>query len=99
MARQRSAALDDLTGTATTDPVNVSDGETIDLWINGTWVGTVQPQASADGTNFNNVGAALTAPAIVSMPAGAKSVQLECTAFTSGTITSQVGIEDLDRKG
>lgn len=99
MPTQRGQALDDLTGVATTPDVDVSDGETIDLWVNGTFVATVQPEASADGVTFAPIGAALTAPAVVSIPATAKKVRLDCTAFTSGTIESQVGVQDSDRKG
>jgi hypothetical protein len=99
MPKQRVTALGDLVGVATTPAVDISANEESDLYINGTWVGTVQPEVSADGTNFNAVGSALTAPAIVALPKTAKQVRLDCTAFTSGTIESQVGGRDDDRLG
>lgn len=99
MANQRSVAVGSLTATGAGTAADISDGEVAHLYVNGTFVATVQPEASADGTNYSPVGSPLTAPAIVSLPATAKKVRLNCTAFTSGTIAGQCGIEDADRLG
>jgi hypothetical protein len=100
MANQRSASLGSLTAPGVSATVaDTTDGETLDVYISGTFVGTVVTEASADGTNFAPVAAGLTAPGIVRVPATAKKVRLNVTAFTSGTIVGHVGIEDNDRLG
>lgn len=99
MASQRSVALGNLTSAAAATGVEVGDAEKCHVYIYGTFVGTVVVEASADGTNYAPVAAGLTAPGIVEVPATAKKVRTNCTAFTSGTISAHVGIEDADRLG
>lgn len=96
MPRLQSVTLDDLTSVATTAAVSIASMETKDMYVMGTFVGTCQPQVSPDGTNWLDVGAALTAPAIVALPSGALFARLDCTAYTSGTISSAVTGRDED---
>lgn len=58
--------------------------------VSGTFVGTVAVQISHDGTEYVNAAAAVTAPAVITIPV-CKSVRLNCTAFTSGVIKGRVG--------
>lgn len=94
MSKQAGRALADLTATGTNTGVNCGDFGEADMYVNGTFVGTVQVEASADGTNWSPVGSPVTAAAIVPLPASAKLARCHCTAYTSGTIKSQIGGSD-----
>ena len=95
----QTRALADLGGTGQNAGVHVGDLETADVWVVGTFVGTLQVQVSPDGTNWVNEGSALTAPGKISIPKAAKQVRGDCTAYTSGTIEMVVTGVDDDLKG
>lgn len=99
MAQQRTVALADLTGTGANAAKSVADFETAHLYVTGTFVGTVVAEVSGDGTNWAPAGAAVTAPAVIALPASASMARLNCTAFTSGTIKSHLAGRDSDRAG
>ena len=64
---------------------DVRDATTISAYISGTFVGTVQWQISADGTNWLDEGAAQTAPGVVVITKPTFFVRADTTAYTSGT--------------
>jgi hypothetical protein len=89
----------DLGAVAANAGINVSDLETANYWVTGTFVGTLQVQVSPDNVNWVNQGSALTAPGTISIPASAQYVRGNCTAYTSGTISGVVTGVDDDQKG
>ncbi len=100
MATQRSAALGSLTAVSISTAVETSDGESGDVYISGTFVGTVIAEGSPDGTNYSPLtNGTLTAPGTIPVPGSCKKVRIRCSAFTSGTIVGVVGLRDEDRKG
>ena len=70
---------------ATGAAVDISKATTVSAFLTGTFVGTVQWQISADGTNFLDTGAAQTAPGIVTITTPANWLRADTTAYTSGT--------------
>ncbi len=98
MSKYHTRALADLVATGQNAGITISDLESADMYIFGTFVATVQVQVSPDGTNFVNEGSAVTAGARVALPDTAQQVRLDVTAFTSGTIESAVGGLDTDVK-
>ncbi len=86
-----------LTGTTSVTQTNTSGLNTSNIQITGTWVGTVQFEASVDGSNYFSVNAQVpTTGALVTSAtangswtvnvAGCKNFRVRCSAFTSGTI-------------
>jgi hypothetical protein len=82
----------------------VANGTTVDVsymyefnkyvTIAGTFVGTVKIETSADGTNWVQEGADVTAPAVREVATRNRYLRMRCSAFTSGTITGSVyGVE------
>lgn len=97
MSKFRTIALSDLTGTGQSTAANVSDLDVLHITVGGTFVGTYTVEGSTDGTNFAaivdinaNSLTGLTAPTTAQLPAGLRSVRVNCTAYTSGTIESDV---------
>jgi len=99
MAKQRSTAMADIGAVAANAAVSVEDLESADVYVFGTFVATAQVQESPDGTNFVNVGSALTAAGKVAISKSAKSVRVDVTAYTSGTVKSAAAGRDDDRLG
>jgi len=99
MSKFQTRVLADLAAVAQNAGVQVGDLETADVWIVGTFAGTLQVQVSPDNVNWVNEGAALTAPGKVSIPAAAQFVRGDCTSYTSGTISMVVTGVDDDRQG
>jgi hypothetical protein len=52
--------------------------------IHGTFVATLQVEASIDGSDYFPVGAAQSAPGVVAVPETVEFVRVRTTAFTSG---------------
>ncbi len=52
--------------------------------VHGTFVATVQLEASIDGSDYFPVGAALTAPGAVLVPQTVEFLRVRTTAYTSG---------------
>lgn len=79
----------------------VEDLEELHVMVYGTFVGTYDLEVSMDGTNFvqHPTHNGLTAPAILAVGMPCKSVRLNCTAFTSGTISAEAAGKDVDRLG
>lgn len=86
------------TGSVTLTLANYSQAA---VQVTGTWVGTLQFEASVDGTNFFSVPAIVPSTnAIVTSAtavgqwlvpvAGYKQVRVRCSAFTSGTIVISI---------
>lgn len=91
MSRYYQEALADITSAAANAAsADVSANERLMLCVSGTFVGTVQAEVSADGTEFSKYGTALTAPGVVEITGPCKNVRANCTAFTSGTIKSRL---------
>lgn len=106
MSRYFSYALDDLTATGASSAASVEALDVVCVAVTGTFTATYSIEGSIDGTNFaaasdihGNSLAGLTAPTAVQMPAGYKQLRVNCTAFTSGTIESDVGGKDDDLRG
>lgn len=55
--------------------------------VSGTFSGTCTIQGSLDGTNWDTVGTALTAPGFVTTDSCYKYLRANVTAYTSGSIT------------
>jgi len=79
--------------------INCSHFNSVTLQLTGTWAGSIQLQFSNDGTNWNawptlqNSGGLLstfTTNGIYSISVMGKYVRIQCTAYTSGTITANV---------
>lgn len=54
------------------------------IQLHGTFVATLQVEASIDGSDYFPVGAAQTAPGVVPVPETVEFVRVRTTAFTSG---------------
>ena len=82
----QSTTLDVKTSVAVGD-ASVAKMKDMAVQITGTFSATLDVEASADGTNFEDVpsGGGITAPAIVAIPYMAHSVRINTTAYTSGT--------------
>ncbi len=92
MIKNEFNALDVKESVATGDSMNVEDFSTDKgVQVHGTFAATVQVQFSVNGSDFEDVGAALTAPAYVPIPAIAKRVRVDTTAFTSGNPAATLG--------
>lgn len=52
--------------------------------VHGTFVATVQIEATIDGSDYFAVGGALSAPGVVPIPETVEFVRVRTTAFTSG---------------
>ncbi len=61
------------------------------LQVAGTFVATLQLEGSIDGTNFADIGAAITTPSIVAVDGYFELLRIRTTAFTSGTPAAQLG--------
>lgn len=95
--------LGSLTTTGAGTAVDVSHLENLAVMIGGTFVGTVDIEASFDaGATFVPVPGNLsgaTAPVAAAVPFRAQQVRANVTAFTSGTIEVKASGEDTDVKG
>lgn len=61
------------------------------IQIHGTFVGSLQIEASIDGSDFFPVGAAQTAPSVVPLPETVEFVRVRTTAYTSGEPKAVLG--------
>jgi hypothetical protein len=52
--------------------------------VHGTFVATLQIEASIDGSDYFAVGGAVSAPGVVAVPQTVEFVRVRTTAFTSG---------------
>lgn len=59
--------------------------------IHGTFVATLQVEASIDGSDFFAVGASQSAPGVVPVPETVEFVRVRTTAFTSGEPKAVLG--------
>lgn len=75
-------------GSATNNAGVGLDGDDFDMYVQGTFVGTVQLEISADGTNYVPEGTAVTVPDRIAIPNSAQFARIDVTAYTSGTIES-----------
>lgn len=77
-------------------PVSVAAGAGSDVsklgektvFLDTVFVGTYQLQLSGDGTNYENEGAALTAPGSIFVQKPCMFMRWNCTAYTSGAPVS-----------
>lgn len=104
MGKYVTREMGDVGSATQSTEVNVEDLEHFSFHIHGTFVGTVQPQISHDGTAWVDFGSPVTAPAHIpfatyGLPHDAKAARVDVTAYTSGTIESDVAGRDADRKG
>lgn len=58
--------------------------------VTGTFVLTTQLQGSMDGTNWANLGPAITAPICLEIAGGYNFIRANTTAFTSGAAVATV---------
>ncbi len=89
----------DVTGVAASASIRITDLEEASYWVLGTFVATVFVQTSPDDTNWIDLGASFAIPTKTVLPTDARFVRINCTAFTSGDIESQVSGRDNDSKG
>lgn len=99
MAQFESRAMVALGSVTTNAGINVQDLETSQMWVTGTFVGTVKLQVSPDNVAWVDSGSPVTAPALIAIPEGVGYVRLNCTAYTSGSIVGIVTGFDEDLKG
>lgn len=94
-------SLGSLVATGAATAAEVAHFEDVGVLVSGTFVGTCEIQVSFDGTTFvsHPTLTAKTAPfsGLIGFPC--KAVRLNCTAYTSGTISGSGGGRDEDRKG
>lgn len=76
--------------TGAAKPTGPSTSATV--YVNGTFVGTLIVEISADGTNFSPApgSSSFTAPGTLALPADVPFVRGRCSAFTSGQINAQL---------
>lgn len=98
MSKFVGRATANVTSQAASAAVDISDLENCTVTVTGTFVGTVAVEYSHDGTEFVAAAAALTTPGTVTLPVKCKSVRLNCTAFTSGTMRGRIGGRDAGRR-
>ena len=98
MGKQINRALADVGSATNNAGINVSDLDACAMYVQGTFVGTVQLQISSDGSTYVNEGSAVTVPDRIAIPADAKFTRIDVTAWTSGTIESVVSGRDNDLK-
>lgn len=98
MSKHYSNALGDCDEVEVGTAANCENLDPVCINVYGTFVGTFTVEGSVDGTNFStlldyfgNSLAGKTAPLWAQLPAGLKSVRINCTAYTSGTISANVG--------
>lgn len=72
------------TSVATGGPSTVGDLFNKTVQISGTFVATLQLQGSINGSDFVDIGAAQTAPALLEVSQSVKFLRIDVTAFTSG---------------
>lgn len=102
MGRPRFEALDDLGAVAATAGVDMSALEDAAVMVGGTFVGTYSVELSFDnGATWvphpDHTGE--TAPKVCVIGMRAQQVRVNCTAYTSGTLESNLGGTDDDLKG
>lgn len=91
-----------LTATGATVSVDVSGAEgsfNMGLSSSVALVGTWTVELSADGTNYQPFGTALTAVGTVKVDVPAKFARWKCSAYTSGTAICTYGWRDEDKLG
>ncbi len=98
MARFLSYPLGTLTATGPGPEVDVSHLEEIAVCGAGPYVATVDVEVSFDGTNYapHSTHKNLTDPFVLPLDVPAKTIRLNVTSYTSGTITGGVGGRDTD---
>jgi hypothetical protein len=107
MSKHTSIALGDMDAVEVSPNVgNVESLEAVVAVAAGTFVATYSIEGSIDGTTWAAVSdihgnslAGLTAPTARQLPVGYKQIRMNCTAYTSGTITGSVGGLDADVRG
>jgi len=80
--------LDAVAAAVTSEVLDVSDMRIGSIIITGTFVGTVQIEASADDINFVQISTDKTAPAVVAIdPIYTRRIRAKVSAYTSGAVT------------
>ena len=73
-------------------PVSVEAFRGVNVQVTGTFVATLDIQASLDGTNWSSVVVGVSAPAYEFIPnLIAKAIRVNVTAYTSGQPVATVG--------
>lgn len=101
MSKPAFGAFADLTSATETAAVEVSHLEEIAVMAHGTFTGTVELQVSFDGTNFapHPTLTGKTAPFSGEVGFRCKAIRMACTAYTTGTISSNYSGSNADLKG
>lgn len=73
-------------GTSTAMLVTDTSNKTVQ--IGGTFVATVQLQGTINGTDWVNIGAAVTAAAIIEITPAYRSLRVVITGYASGTVVA-----------
>jgi len=84
--RQQALLLENRTATATGPAIDTSKIRKGSVVVRGITVATVQIEGSNDGTNFEKIGADITADATVEINTYAKNIRAVISAYTTGTI-------------
>lgn len=101
MSKPRFGTFTDLASTTTAGEKDVSELEEVAVLVGGTFVGTVDVLVSFDGTTFvpHPTLNGKTAPFSGTIGFRCKMIDIECTAYTSGTIKSGFSGSDEDLQG
>ena len=76
--------------TGASTAVQVDSGQPAFLQVSGITSATVALQGSLDGTNWSNIGTALTANGIITVQNAPTYLRANCTVFVTGTITAKI---------
>lgn len=101
MAKPYFQAMDDLTSTTETDPLDVGHLENVSVVVGGTFAGTWELQVSPDGILWvpHATITGKTAPFADAIGYRVKQVRLSCSVYSSGTIESFITGDDEDLRG
>lgn len=73
------------TSVAAGTPTDISTAGPKTIFVEGTFVATIQFQISPDGTSWDNLGSPFTAPGHLSVTDLGMQLRANVTAYTSGT--------------
>lgn len=91
-------SLGSFTGTTTGTARRIEDMDEAYVMVSGTFVGTLLVEVSFDGGTTFVTFASLTAPGLTAKLPPCKHVRTRCSAFTSGTIDTNIGGRDLTQQ-
>jgi hypothetical protein len=73
------------------DPLPCKEYQDKLVQVYGTFTATAQLQGRMPGAGWQNIGAAVTAPGLISAPATLSELRIDLTAYTDGTVQAKMG--------